>query len=80
MFLPISRSKFVVKCAAKILKIGYQINILCPKIFLNRNFVWGKVKQGKSLFSRKNLKFLIFSQKCLKSNQCSGRYACDQHF
>ena len=31
-------TKFVVKCATKILKIGWQIKMLCPKIFLNREF------------------------------------------
>ena len=36
--LPIFSPKFVVKCAAKILKIGLQINILCKKIIVNREF------------------------------------------
>ena len=38
IFLTIFSTKFVVKCAAKILKIGWQIKILCPKLFLNRDF------------------------------------------
>ena len=46
IFLPISRSILVVKCAAKIVKIGWLI-----KIFLKRKFSVGNGKQGKSLFS-----------------------------
>ena len=38
IFLTIFGTKFVVKCAAKNLKIGQQIKILCPKIILNRDF------------------------------------------
>ena len=34
IFMPTSSSKFVVKCAAKILKIGWQMKNLCPKILL----------------------------------------------
>ena len=38
IFLTIFSTEFVVKCAAKILKIGKQINILCPRLILNRDF------------------------------------------
>ena len=38
IFLTIFSTKFVVKCAAKILKIVQQIKILCPKLILNRDF------------------------------------------
>ena len=44
---------FVLNCATKILKIGLQIKIYCPKMFLNRDFCMEKsFYQGKSLFSR----------------------------
>ena len=38
IFLSIFSTNFVLKCATKILKIGLQINILCPKIIYNRDF------------------------------------------
>ena len=38
IFLTIFSTKFVVKCAIKILKIGCQKQKPCPKIFLNRKF------------------------------------------
>ena len=38
IFLIIFSTKFVVKCAPEILKIIYQIKILCPKFILNRDF------------------------------------------
>ena len=38
MFLTLFSTKFVVKCATTILKIGCQIQKLYPKTFLNREF------------------------------------------
>ena len=38
-------TKYVVTCAAKNLKIGYQIKHLCAKVFLNWDFLWGKKKR-----------------------------------
>ena len=38
IFLTIFSTKFVVKCATKILKIGSQKQKLCQKIFLNKEF------------------------------------------
>ena len=38
IFSTIFGTKFVVICAAKILKIGKQIKNLCPKLILNRDF------------------------------------------
>ena len=38
IFLTIFITKFVVKCAANILKIGEQMKILCPKLILNSDF------------------------------------------
>ena len=38
IFLTIFSTKFVVKCATKILKFSWQKQRLCPKIFLNREF------------------------------------------
>ena len=67
IFLPISRSKFVIKCASKVLKIGWQLRMLCDvqKYFWIGNFVWGNGNQGKSLFSRNFFKFCILFEKCL---------------
>ena len=46
---------FVLKCAAKLLKIGLQLKIQCPKMFFNRDFCihWANCKQRKLLFSQK---------------------------
>ena len=41
IYLSIVRSKYVVKCISKILKIGRQIQKLCPKIILNKVFSQG---------------------------------------
>ena len=38
MFSTIFATKLVVICAANILKFGWQIKILCPKLILNRDF------------------------------------------
>ena len=38
IFLTIFSTKFVVKCATKILKISWQEQKLYPKIFLNKEF------------------------------------------
>ena len=38
IFSTIFSTKFVVKYPTKILKIGWQIQKLCPKTFLNREF------------------------------------------
>ena len=38
IFSTIFSTKFFVICAAKILKIGWQIKSLCPKLILNRDF------------------------------------------
>ena len=40
IFSTIFGTKFVVICAAKILQIGQQIKILCPKLILNRDFAY----------------------------------------
>ena len=65
-FLSIFGTKFVIICAAKSLKIGYQIKLMCKAIF-NRNFLWKNNKKGKSLFSQKILSLNILS-KLLKIN------------
>ena len=39
-FLPLLCICLVLKCAAKSLKIGSEIKILCPKMSLNRDFAW----------------------------------------
>ena len=38
IFSTLFGTKFVILCAAKIMKIGEQIKILCPKLILNRDF------------------------------------------
>ena len=48
IYLSIVRSKYVVKCISKILKIGWQIQKLCPKIILNRVFSIEKL-QGRGV-------------------------------
>ena len=40
IFLPIFSHKFVVKCAANILKIVWQLNFLGQKVLLNKEFAW----------------------------------------
>ena len=51
---------FVLKCAAKILKISLQIKIEHPKMFLCWEFCMEKLLPRKSLFSQKKLNALIF--------------------
>ena len=49
-------TKFVVKCATKILKIGWQIQKLVPKIFLNREFSIEKQQVREVIIFPENLK------------------------
>ena len=50
-------TRFVVKCATRILKIGWQVLKLCPKIFLNRVFSIDKIaRKGSNCFPWKFLK------------------------
>ena len=58
IFLTIFSTKFVVKCATKIFKIGSQKQKLCPKIFLNREFSTEKSPEGEIIIFPENLKNL----------------------
>ena len=49
---PLFITKFVVKCATKMLKIGWQMKKLCPKICLNREFA----RKWSNYFPRTSLK------------------------
>ena len=42
IFSTIFDTKFVVICATKILKIGYEIKILCPNFIFKKGFCIGK--------------------------------------
>ena len=59
------RIPLVLKCAAKILKIGLQIKMYRPNMFLNRDFCMVKL-QRKSPFSREKIKVLKFYLKIIK--------------
>ena len=49
---------FVLKCAAKILKIGLQIKIKRQKLFLNRDFCMGKSVAREVIIFLKKFKSL----------------------
>ena len=51
-------TKFVVKCAAKSLRIGQQIKILCAKIFVIEIFLYSKIAWKGGHFSPENFRGL----------------------
>ena len=55
IFLTIFSIKFVVKCAATILKIDSQINVLCANIIVIRMKM-----EGRSLFSKKKKVWIFY--------------------
>ena len=62
----IYRSKCVIKCAAKIKKIGWEMKILCPKTFLNSEFCMGKRQAVEVTIFPKHFKLLniLSTSKC----------------
>ena len=54
------------KCAAKMLKIGLQIKISCPKKFLSRIFCMEKLLRREVTIFPEKKKALIFYSKCIE--------------